>query len=154
MKRIVLVMFVLLLCFGMISCKKESEGSTRSHIPTLRFPAYTTLIQQSKDDMCFVYHDADSQNILLWINSCPITAVTNADISCCWDYQFMFFDSNDIVYENEIYYMPCTAQKHTVWINSQQGVIQFDNISFLLSEDERNKDFFDGINSYINSVSQ
>lgn len=149
MKHKLIILFCyFILIIGLPACQNNDNPQGRVLLPITQFKAYSTIIQTEKDAFCLV--GGDCQNFRLWIDACPIIKKVNFDISDHWNYKVVFCDTENIISDNSIYYIPHTAATCVVYINEEENIIQFNNAAYSLKSPEAGRmSFYDGIRAYL-----
>ena len=147
MKRKLAILFCcFVLAIGLTACQDDGVIMGKIVHPITYFKAYSTVVQTDKGAFCLV--GADSQIFCSWIDSCPIIREVDADISDNWDYKMIFCDTDDIIADNSVYYIPHTATTHVVYINEEDNIIQFEGAVYSVRPPEEGKlSFYDCIRS-------
>ena len=146
MRKLIAFLLALICVLGLVGCSKNYNE--RTELPITYFTAYSTIIQTDND--AFLLVDGDSQNFRLWIDACPMIEEVNTDISENWNYKITFCDTKDIIADDDTYYIPHTATIHIVYINEEDGIIQFDNVAYALkAPDADTMSFYDGIRAFL-----
>ena len=143
---------ILFCCFvlavGLSACQNNEIPQGKIVHPITRFIAYNTIVQTDHD--VFLYEGGDSQNFRLWIDSCPIIEEVDFDISDHWNYKVIFCDTEDIIFDNSIYYIPHTATTHVVYINEEDNIIQYDNVAYSVKPPDVGRlSFYDCIRAFL-----
>ena len=149
MKRILSCSLVLLivLCF-LCGCEnKEDTASVRPETMLKHFAAKSAVIQTEEESV--LLEDADCQNFRLWVLSCPIMEETKATDITDWTYRILFCDAEKLTEQDGVYFLPHTAQLHTVLIDEERSLIQFDSDTYEVdTRQDRAADFYEGVRVY------
>lgn len=133
MKKISL--FLCIICIMMLCSCEEHVVPKPAEAELYTFQAYSVLTQD-KDGYIAVRDHTTITNYQSWVATFLVVAESEEDIKKNWDYRLVFCDAplDTLIVQNEIYYVPFTAETHYVYINKELKLIQFDDKAYCLYE--------------------
>lgn len=146
-KRLCSCLLLIVFVITLSACKDDTDVNT-DKFPISKFEAYSTIIDTGATT--HVLRLSDSRNFRLWIDSCLVQDTTNIDIRNNWTYRLVFCSDENILDYEGMLYIPYSAVTHTVYINEELDIIQFDDFAYQIQKtDDNSMSFYDGIREYI-----
>lgn len=133
---IVLYVFLAIILIGLLSVFFQLSYDISSpnvpNYPISDFLAFTAVINSNNGDSK-ILHEADCNNLRLWIKSWPIEKEIHKYINDDWSYMIIFSNERKVCCStNDMIHFAKSIEKHYVYINVLEGIIQFDDTSYAM----------------------
>ena len=134
-----LCIFILLPCYTSLS--------NVPNYPISDFLAFSAVIYSNQGDSKILL-EADCNNLRLWIKSWPVEKEIQKYIYDDWSYMIIFSNERNVSFStNDMINFEESIEKHYVYINVVEGIIQFDDQSYAMYMPDM-EIFIDGFLAY------